>query len=221
MKTHPGIVFLILGVFLITSSLAFAGTINLKKIKHWPDQDKIWAIAMDAWMTPEEVDVFVKIKDSDERKSFLKDAGYWRLWEEVRDDYREAVLGQQVIKGMNKNEVFMAWDKPTKIRKDFRRDAYVDVLNYSFERDKKGREFVMRPDSQTAYKNEGFIRFVYMFNGEVFAIVDDGSEENVMDELPGQDPPEATPAPEPEAPAAEGEGEGEGAPQTDSAPEGK
>ena len=216
MKTRSGLTFLILAIFLATSSLAFAGTLNLKKIKRWPDQDKVWAIAMDAWMTNEELDVFIKIKDSDERKSFLKKVGYWRLWEEVRDEYREAVTEQQVIKGMNKNEVFMAWDKPKKIRKDFRRDAYVDVLNYSFERDKKGREFVMRPDSQTAYKNENFIRFVYMFNGEVFAIVDEGDEEDVMEELPGQDPAEeATPAPE--APAAEGEE----SPQTDPAPESK
>jgi hypothetical protein len=217
MKTRSGLAFLILAIFLITSSLAFAGTLNLKKIKRWPDQDKVWAIAMDAWMTSEEIDIFIKIKTTEERQSFLKKVGYWRLWEEVRDEYRESVTEQQVIKGMNKNEVFMAWDKPKKIRKDFRRDAYVDVLNYTFERDKKGREFVMRPDSQTAYKNENFIRFVYMFNGEVFAIVDEGDEEDVMEELPGQDPPEEpTPTPAPEAAA-----EGEGSLQTDPVPESK
>jgi hypothetical protein len=216
-KTRSTVAFLMLIAFLATSSLAFAGTLNLKKIKRWPDADKTWAIAMDAWMTAEELDVFIKIKDSDERKAFLKDAGYWSIWEAVRDEYREAVVAQEVIKGMNKNEVFMAWDKPKKIRKDFRRDAYVDVLNYTFERDKKGREFVMRPDSQTAYKNENFIRFVYMFNGEVFAIVDEGDEEDVMEELPGQDPPEEpTPTPAPEAAA-----EGEGSLQTDPVPESK
>lgn len=218
MKTRSALAFLILAAFLTASSLAFAGTFNLKKIKRWPDQDKVWAIAMDAWMTNEELDVFIKIKDSDERKAFLKDAGYWRIWEEVRDEYRESVVAQQVTKGMNQKEVFMAWDKPEKIRKDFRRDAYVNVLNYAFERDKKGREFVMRPDSQTAYKNENFIRFVYMFNGEVFAIVDEGDEENVMEELPGQDPPEeTTPAPAPEESATEGED----SPQADPAPDSK
>jgi len=216
MNNRSALSFLILVVFLTTSSLAFAGTFNLKKIKRWPDQDKMWAMALDAWMTNEELDIFIKIKTTDERLSFLKDAGYWRLLEEVRDEYRESVEAQQVIKGMNQNEVFMAWDKPKKIRKDFRRDAYVNVLNYAFERDKKGREFVMRPDSQTAYKNENFIRFVYMFNGEVFAIVDEGNEEDVMDELPGQDPPEeTTPAPAPEASTAEGEESPQEAPPAD------
>jgi hypothetical protein len=191
--------------FMATSSLAFAGTFKLKKIKRWPAQDKSWAIALDAWMTTEELDILIKMKTTEERQSFLKDAGYWRLWEEVRDEYREAVVAQQVIKGMNKNEVFMAWDKPKKIRKDFRRDAYVDVFNYAFERDRKGREFVMRSDSQTAYKNENFIRFVYMHNGEVFAIVDEGYEEDIMDELPVEDKPEVTPAPEPEAASEDSE----------------
>jgi hypothetical protein len=218
-KTRSTVAFLMLIAFLATSSLAFAGTLNLKKIKRWPDADKTWAIAMDAWMTAEELDVFIKIKDSDERKAFLKDAGYWSIWEAVRDEYREAVLAQEVIKGMNKNEVFMAWDKPKKIRKDFRRDAYVDVFNYEFERDRKGREFVMRPDSQTAYKNENFIRFVYMHNGEVFAIVDEGYEEDVMDELPGKDAPEETPAQKPEATPTEGEGAA--APETETTTEGK
>ncbi|MEE2830579.1 MAG: hypothetical protein VX498_15430, partial [Myxococcota bacterium] len=88
--------------------------------------------------------------------------------------------------------------------KDFRREAYVDVLNYEFERDRKGKEFVLRPDSQTSYKNEVFTRFVYMYNGAVFAIVDEGYEEDVMDELPVEDKPEITPAPEPE-PASEAE----------------
>jgi len=219
MKTRSTVAFLILVAFLATSSLAFAGTFKLKKIKRWPAEDQSWAIAMDAWMTAEELAVFIKIKSSDERKSFLKDAGYWRIWKDVRDEYREAVVNQQVIKGMNKNEVFMAWDKPKKIRKDFRRDAYVDVFNYEFERARKGHEFVLRPDSQTAYKNENFIRFVYMHNGEVFAIVDEGYEEDVMEELPGQDAPEATPEPEPELEPTEGDATE--TPAADTAAEGK
>jgi hypothetical protein len=190
MKTRTTLALCILIAFTASSSLALAGTFKLKKIKRWPAEDKTWALALDAWMTTEELDIFIKLKTTEERQSFLKEAGYWRLWEEVRDDYREAVIAQNVIKGMNKDEVFMAWDKPKKIRKDFRRDAYVDVLNYEFERDRKGQEFVLRPDSQTAYKNENFIRFVYMFNGEVFAIVDEGYEEDVMDELPVEDKPE-------------------------------
>jgi hypothetical protein len=206
MKTRTTLALCILIAFTASSSLAFAGTFKLKKIKRWPAEDKSWALALDAWMTTEELDIFIKLKTTEERQSFLKEAGYWRLWEEVRDDYREAVLSQTVIKGMNKDEVFMAWDKPKKIRKDFRRDAYVDVLNYEFERDRKGKEFVLRPDSQTAYKNENFIRFVYMFNGEVFAIVDEGYEEDVMDELPVEDKPEVpekVEAPKAEEPAEE------------------
>ncbi len=100
----------------------------------------------------------------------------------------------------------MAWDKPAKIRKDFKKEAYINVLNYEFERDRKGKEFRLVPDSQTSYKNEVFTRFVYMYNDAVFRIVDEGDEENVMDDLPVDDKPQPTPMPEPE-PAEQTEGD--------------
>jgi len=197
---------------------ALAGQVNMRKIKKWPALDQAWARSFDAWMSDEELDVFIKIRSTDERRDFLTQAGYFKKWKKIDEEMLPHVIKGEVVKGMNKDEVYMCWDKPEKIRKDFRRDAYVNVLNYAFERDKKGREFVMRPDSQTAYKNENFIRFVYMFNGEVFAIVDEGDEENVMEELPGQDPPEeTTPAPAPEESATEGED----TPQADPAPDSK
>lgn len=176
--------FLLVGV-------AHAATYNPKKIKKWPDDDKVWARAFSAWMSQEEMDVFVGLETSKERQDFLDKAGYWQLWKEIdigkKDEEPKMmphVMDGEVVRGMTKNEVFMCWGKPRKIRKDFKKSAYVDVLNFSFERDRKGNEFLSAPDSKTAYKNELFTRFVYMYNGYVFSIVNEGEEENVMDELP-------------------------------------
>ena len=185
-----------------SAALASAATVNLRKLKRWPAEDQAWARALDSWMSQDEANIFVKLKTTDERKDFLHETGYWRIWDEIEEEMLPHVIAGEVVKGMTKDEVFMTWDKPKKIRKDFRRNAYVDVFNYEFERDRKGKEFVLRPDSQTSYKNEVFTRFVYMHNGLVFAIVDEGYEEDVMDELPVADKPEVTPAPEPE-PASE------------------
>ncbi len=200
-----------LTITLIALTLAFpalAGQVNLRKIKKWPELDRAWARSFDAWMSDEELSVFIKIKTTEERQDFLKKAGYWKKWDKIEDEMLPNVLKGEVVRGMNKDEVFMCWDKPEKIRKDFRRDAYVDVMNYRFEIDRKGREFLSPKDSKTAYKNEVITRFVYMHNGKVFSIVDEGEEENAMDELPIKEAPKPTPEPEPvpapeEAPPAE------------------
>ena len=202
---------------LLLCSVAHAATFNPRKIKKWPDEDKVWARALDAWMSQEEMDIFIGIKTTDERKSFLKEAGYWKFWEEVDDEMMPNVHKGDVVVGMNKDEVFMCWDKPVKIRKDFKRAAYVDVLNYEFERDRKGREFLLRPDSQTAYKNEVFTRYVYMYNGLVFSIVEAGDEESAMDDLPVEDKKEAAPPAEEPADDEAGEtGEAEATEETES-----
>ncbi len=183
---------------------AVAGQINMRKVKKWPTLDQAWARSFDAWMSDEELAVFIKLRSTDERRDFLTQAGYFKKWKKIDEEMLPHVIKGEVVKGMNKDEVYMCWDKPEKIRKDFRRDAYVDVLNYKFEIDRKGREFIMRQDSKTAYKNEIVTKFVYMYNGKVFSIVYQGEEENVMDELPIADEPEP-PAEEPAAqpPAAE------------------
>lgn len=191
----------------VAVGVAHAATYNPKKIKKWPDEDKIWARAFSSWMTQEEMDVFVGLETTKERQDFLDKAGYWQLWKEVDAGLKDEepkmmphIIAGDVVRGMTKNEVFMCWGKPKKIRKDFKKNAYVDVLNYAFERDRKGNEFLNTPDSKTAYKNEIFLRFVYMYNGTVFSIVNEGEEENVMDELPIDEPDD-----EPEAHELDGE----------------
>ncbi|MCP4873183.1 MAG: hypothetical protein GY898_31195 [Proteobacteria bacterium] len=189
---------------LLLSSVAFGADYNPRKIKKWPDADKMLARVFDSWMTQEEMDIFLGLESTEEREGFLKEAGYWHLWEDIEDEMRPNVIAGEVVRGMNKDEVFMCWDKPAKIRKDFKKEAYIDVLNYEFERDRKGKEFLLKDNSQTAYKNEIFTRYVYMHNGLVFSIVNAGEEENVMDELPVEDAPEPTPEPEPEPEPEEG-----------------
>jgi len=205
-NTNMNRFFLFLTITLLSIGLtapALAGQVNPRKIKKWPALDQAWARSFDAWMSDEELDVFIKLKTTDERKDFLKKAGHWKKWDKIEDEMLPNVIKGEVVRGMNKDEVFMCWDKPAKIRKDFRRDAYVDVMNYKFEIDRKGREFLSPANSKTAYKNEVITKFVYMYNGKVFSIVNEGEEENVMDELPIKEAPKPTPEPEAEAPSEE------------------
>ena len=76
-------------------------------------------------------------------------------------------------------------------------------------------EFVSPENSTTAYKNEVFTRYVYMHNGLVYAMVDEGETNTVLEDLSKELEAEkakkrAKSTPQPEA--TEGEGtEGEGA----------
>ena len=201
----------ILTLFLVLTfaTPALAGQVNLKKIKKWPAIEQTYAKAFDAWMTDEELDVLLKMKVSEERIAFLTKLGYLKRWNDVDEEIQPVIARGEVINGMTQDQVYMAWDKPAKIRKDFRKDAYVDVLNYEFERDRKGREFVLREDSQTSYKNEVFTRFVYLYNGRVFRVVEEGFEEDVLDELPVTEP-EGEPTPPTDEPAEGDEPTAEG-----------
>jgi len=197
--------FALLAALLLPAAAFSAEPVNLKKIKKWPALEQTLVKAFDSYMSQEELDLLVKMKTSDERLEFIKKLGYMDIWEgEVSDEAKPRIAAAEVVEGMTVDEVKMAWDLPKKIRKDFRKDAYVDVMNYEFEVDRKGREFLLRPDSQTAYKNDVFVKLVYIYNGTVFRVVESGSEENVMDELPIDEP--AAPAPEEETPAAPADG---------------
>ncbi len=162
---------------------AFAGRVNMKKLKKWPDEDKVWARAFDVWMTDDEVKVFEKLRTTEERRSFLEQAGYWQMWEDIDDEMMPNIMEGKVVKGMNQDEVYMCWDKPAKIRKDFKKDAYVDILYYPFEIDRKGNEFLLVEGSPTAYKNDEVTYYVYMDNGSVFTVVEEGESAKVLDDL--------------------------------------
>jgi hypothetical protein len=192
---------------------ATAATVDGKKIKKWPELDRVWARSFDAWMTDEDLEFFISLTTTEERKTFLKDAGFWMKWERIERDHKEmvpAIMEGKVVPGMNQDEVYMCWDKPSKIRKDVKKDAYIDVLFYEFERDRKGKEFLLRENSETAYKNEIVKRFVYMDDGIVskITVMGDGGE-IVEAELPKEKPkakaaPEPTPDAEPTPAAATG-----------------
>ena len=201
------------------SSAAQLTTPELRKMKKWEPQERTLVRAYDAWMSQEELDIVLGLKTSAERVDFMAKLGWVEKWKndlKDLDDIQAAIERQDVIEGMNQDQVFMAWDKPAKIRKDFKKEAYINVLNYEFERDRKGREFLSAPDSQTAYKNELFIKYVYMHNDRVFRIVNEGEEEDVMDDLPLATPAEEK-APE-EAPAPSDDAAPDAAPADDPVP---
>ncbi|MCO4768540.1 MAG: hypothetical protein KDA24_00810 [Deltaproteobacteria bacterium] len=174
---------LILLLCMAVATPALAGQVNMKKLKKWPDSDKVLARSFDVWMTDDEVKVFEKLTSTEERQQFLEQAGYWQMWKGIEDEMMPLVVKGDVVKGMNQDEVYMCWDKPVKIRKDFKKDAYVDILYYTFEIDRKGNEFLLVEGSPTAYKNDEVTYYVYMDNGTVFAVVEAGQEEGVLDDL--------------------------------------
>ena len=151
------------------------------KIKRWAEEEKQLVRALDVWMTDEEMSVFLKLKTPAERRGFLQETGHLKRWTELEEAKDQTIFDAlkkgQVIEGMSKDEVFMTWDTPTKIRDEFKREAYVKVLWYEFEIDRKGREFLVRPDSETAYKNDLVMRHVYLYNDSVHAIVDADSDQ--------------------------------------------
>jgi hypothetical protein len=170
---------------------ADAARVNTKKLKKWPAEDAVWVKALDTWMSEDELKLILGMKETAERQKFLEDAGQWMRWEKMLDSHKkdttipDAIRKGELVEGMIQDEVYMSWDKPTKIRKDFRGDDYVNVLVYTFEIDRKGREFLSWDESPTAYNNETLEKYVYMFDGKVFRIVNAGDEEDVMADLPG------------------------------------
>ena len=197
-----------LALLLCLALPASAAHFDAKKIKKWPELDRIWARAFDAWMTDEDLAFFQALPTTEERKKYLEDAGFWQKWERLERDHEEMfphVMAGEAQVGMTQDEVYMCWDKPVRIRKDVKKTAYVDVLFYEFERDRKGKEFLLLETSQTAYKNETITRLVYIDNGLVVRISVKGEEEDESSEgLPAEKkaskkaapPAETTPAPE-------------------------
>jgi hypothetical protein len=208
---------LLSAALMLVPSLAAAASYSPKKVKKWPELDRAWARSFDVWMTAEEIEIFQKLATTPERQQFLEGTGYMKMWESIPEEMLPSVIEGKVLPGMTQDQVYMVWDKPLKIRKDFKKDAYVDVLHYDFEVDPKGREFLYLETSQTAYKNEILTRYVFMHNGKVFRVVKAGEEEGVLDDLLKQmqaeraakdaakpdvtadglddEPPEPTPAP--------------------------
>jgi hypothetical protein len=175
----PLLLLLCLGI----ATPALAGQVNMKKLKKWPETDKVLARSFDVWMTDDEVAVFSKLGTTEERKQFLEQAGYWQMWENIDEEMLPHVMEGKVVKGMTQDEVYMCWDKPVKIRKDFKKEAYVDILYYTFEVDRKGNEFLLVEGSPTAYKNDELTYYVYMDNGKVFAVVESSQAGGVLDDL--------------------------------------
>lgn len=194
---------LTLGLFLLQIAVAEAGRIDPKKLKKWPEEDRLWARLFDVWMTDDETKLFTSLTTTEDRKKFLVDTKYWDKWTDVEKEVQPLVRVGDVVEGMTQDEVYMCWDKPVKLRKDFRKSAYVEVLYYDFERDRKGREFLLIEGSETAYNNEVFTRLVYIYNGKVFRVVLEGEEEGVLDQLPEPKAPMAAPAPAEETTPAE------------------
>lgn len=180
---------LVCAAFVLPAAPADAALVIERKIKRWPEEDRQLARALDVWMTDEEMTIFLKLKKSEDRVEFLKETGYLKRWKQMEEDkdptFLEAIKTNDVVEGMSKDQVFMSWDKPVKIRDEFKREAYVKVLWYEFEIDRKGKEFLVRPDSETAYKNEIVTRHVYLYNDRVHAVVEAGTEEaaDIVDQI--------------------------------------
>ena len=128
--------------------------------------------AVDIYLEDEQVEAYL-LAESEKKRSVV--AEEWRISETygfLPEAEKAAIDEGKVIEGMSKKGVIMSLGTPTRIRKQYETqiEAYVEIYQYRFERDKKGKVFLSPPNSRTAYKNEVFERHVEIVGGMVRAI---------------------------------------------------
>ena len=146
-----------------------------KLMKKLPDEDRQVITALLVFMVEDEVDAYFELDDTASRMAYLDETGYLRKWEGIRDEFRPHVIRREVVKGMNRDELWMTWGKPVQIRQTFYEKAYVDIYTYFFFEDRKG-EAIPTPDRDDprSYNRPQWEMNVYFHNGRVVQILEEG-----------------------------------------------
>ena len=185
-----------------------AAALNVDKaIKKLPEEDRQMILALKIYMAEDELEAYLTLGDHDARVSFLDETGYLRKWNRIREEYMPHVVKRQVVKGMNKDELWMTWGKPVQVRQTFYEKAYVDIYTYFFYEDRKGNA-IPTPDRDDpkSYNRPQWEMNVYFHNDKVVSILEEGELFNPQDlsnqfqPLPDAvEKPEPIPEPETEA----------------------
>lgn len=176
-------------------------------LRQMPADDAALFLTLDVFMTPEQQEIYLNTPDAESRLAYVDDAGFLSKWEGVDDEMKPRILAREVVAGMTQDEVYMAWNLPSRVRDTFESEGYIKKLFFTFERDARtGEEFLSPPDSRTAYRNGTFVRYVFMRNGLVERVSDHDSSapasaasaerEDELLALPEDAPPAEEPAEE-------------------------
>ena len=205
-------------LFLLSLALTIAlpaAALNVDKaIKKLPDEDRQMIVALRIYMQEDELESYLGLESHDARVDFLEETGYLRKWERIREEFMPHVVKRQVVKGMNKDELWMTWGKPVQVRQTFYEKAYVDIYTYFFYEDRKGNQ-IPTPDRDdpASYNRPQWEMNVYFHNDKVVSVLQEGELFSPQDLNDQHQPlPDAVDKPEPVAepePEAETEGEGE------------
>lgn len=156
-------------------ALLFAGCAG-DPYRKLPQDEQIFIRAVDVFLEPDQIDAWLEAPDAAGRGELAKAYGVAEKYERLSDLEREAIARGEVVVGMSKDAVIMAWGTPYRIRRQYESAAedYVEEYQYRFERTSGGEVFMSSPDSRTAYKNEVFERHVEFVGGLVRAIQEVG-----------------------------------------------
>ncbi len=205
-------------LLLAVAFAAPASALNIDKaLKKLPDPDRQVITALMVFMAEDEIEGYFTLEDSASRTTYLEEIGYLRKWEAIREEYQSHVVRREVVKGMNRDELWMTWGKPVQVRQTFYEKAYVDIYTYFFYEDRKGTAIPTDDrDDPKSYNRPQWEMNVYFHNGRVVAILEEGelfSPQALTDSatpLPDAlDPPEEEPVEEEAAEGEEGEEGGE------------
>ncbi|MDP7115182.1 MAG: hypothetical protein QGH45_24620 [Myxococcota bacterium] len=172
-----------------------------KAIKKLPDEDRQMILALKIYMAEDELEAYLTLDGHDARVDFLEETGYLRKWNLIREEFMPHVVKRQVVKGMNKDELWMTWGKPVQVRQTFYEKAYVDIYTYFFYEDRKGNA-IPTPDRDDplSYNRPQWEMNVYFHNDKVVSILEEGelfSPQDLSNQF--QPLPDAVEKPEPVA----------------------
>jgi len=187
-----------------------------KLLKKLPDEDRQVITALMVFMAEDEVEAYLELEESSARTAYLEETGFLRKWESIREEFRPHVIRREVVKGMNRDELWMTWGKPVQVRQTFYEQAYVDIYTYFFFEDRKGEAIPTSDrDDPRSYNRPQWEMNVYFHNGRVVQILEEGELFSPQDLSDNHTPlPDALEPPpeeviEEQAPAESEEGGGE------------
>jgi hypothetical protein len=167
----------VVGLAVLLALPAWAGNISdlpRGKVKKLSEQDRVWLQVFDVFMQDAELELYLELRNSEDRMEVLKAGGYMERWRLVDKDFHEAIRQGKVLLGMGQEEVYMAWNEPAKIRKTTIDDAYVEILLYRRIITRKG-ELEWEEGHPKAYNNAVVEREVVMGDDKVLVIWDENT----------------------------------------------
>jgi hypothetical protein len=161
---------------LILGALAWLTAGN--KLDRLTDAEYSHYRALRVYMDDKERKDFLKLKTTEERDQWLKDAGLWDKFYQHPDHIRQLIVEGDVQTGWTRDMVYMAWGAPfQKQRLTGRPAGRSELLVYRFEIDKDG---VATPlvGKKTDYKAVGHKQIELILDDDIVTEMEDKGDWN-------------------------------------------